>query len=155
MGVRNQAEIGARNDTKVGVRIEARLGRSPVCRIIATLALALALAVGFASAAHAAVDANTATAAELDAISGIGPALAARIVEERRNSPFRSLDDLQSRVRGIGEANLRRMREGGLAVGAGRDSQGTQTIVGGMDPAPRGAQAVGAQARRAARAAVK
>jgi competence protein ComEA len=45
---------------------------------------------------------NTATAAELDLLPGIGPALAARIIESRRvDGPFGGLEDLQ-RVRGIG-----------------------------------------------------
>ena len=94
--------------------------------------LILVLGFGLAAAAQAAVDANTATTVELEAITGIGPALAARIVEERRKSPFRSLDELRSRVRGVGEANLRKMRDSGLTVGAGSGASGAQTIVGGV-----------------------
>ena len=42
------------------------------------------------------VDINTATAAELEALPGIGPALAAAIVDERQTGgPFGSVDDLQ------------------------------------------------------------
>ncbi len=45
---------------------------------------------------------NTATAAELDLLPGIGPALAARIIESRRvEGPFSGPADLE-RVRGIG-----------------------------------------------------
>jgi competence ComEA-like helix-hairpin-helix protein len=47
------------------------------------------------------IDPNTATAAELDRLPGVGPSLAARIVEERERAPFRYLEDL-TRVRGIG-----------------------------------------------------
>ncbi|MEO0511298.1 MAG: ComEA family DNA-binding protein [Planctomycetota bacterium] len=48
------------------------------------------------------VDVNTATAAELDLLPGIGPARAAAIIESRETKgPFRSVDDLQ-RVSGIG-----------------------------------------------------
>lgn len=82
------------------------------------------------------VDANTATEVELDAIAGIGPALAARIVEERRKAPFRSLDDLEQRVRGVGPASLRRMQEGGLVVGRSRIAGGAETFVGGGGSAP-------------------
>jgi competence protein ComEA len=49
------------------------------------------------------IDPNTATAAELTRLSGIGPSLAARIVEERERAPFTTLHDL-TRVRGIGAA---------------------------------------------------
>jgi competence ComEA-like helix-hairpin-helix protein len=49
------------------------------------------------------IDPNTATAAELDRLPGVGPSLAARIVEERDRRPFTSVEDL-TRVRGIGAA---------------------------------------------------
>ena len=81
------------------------------------------------------IDANTATEVELDAIAGIGPALAARIVEERRKAPFASLDDLEQRVRGVGPASLRRMQEGGLVVGRSRTAGGAETFVGSGGPA--------------------
>lgn len=63
-----------------------------------------------------AVDANTASARELESVRGIGPAIAARIIDERQRGPYRDLVDLRERVRGIGAANLRRMTEGGLEV---------------------------------------
>jgi competence protein ComEA len=50
------------------------------------------------------VNLNSATAAELDALPGIGPVLAQRIVEHReQNGPFRSVDELDD-VPGIGPA---------------------------------------------------
>jgi competence protein ComEA len=49
---------------------------------------------------------NHATTAELEALPGIGPALAARIVAGR---PYRSVDDLDA-VRGIGPRTLERLR---------------------------------------------
>jgi competence protein ComEA len=56
------------------------------------------------------VDVNTAGAAELERLPGIGPALAQRIVEWRAaNGPFRAVEDLQ-RVPGIGAAKLERLR---------------------------------------------
>lgn len=68
------------------------------------------------------VDANTASAAELERVRGIGPALAARIVAARTSGgPFREPEDLRRRVRGVGEANLRRMIASGLVLsGAAR-----------------------------------
>jgi competence protein ComEA len=56
------------------------------------------------------VDLNTATAQQLDALPGIGPATAAAIIADRQaNGPFRSVDDL-GRVRGIGDAKLEQLR---------------------------------------------
>jgi competence protein ComEA len=56
------------------------------------------------------IDLATADAATLMTLPGIGPALAARIVEDReRNGPFRTVDDL-GRVKGIGQKTLARLR---------------------------------------------
>ena len=52
----------------------------------------------------AALDLNTATAEELDALPGVGPALAERILEKRRaDGPFAGPSDVQA-VPGIGPA---------------------------------------------------
>jgi len=57
------------------------------------------------------VDVNRAQIKELEQITGIGPALAARIVATRqRMGPFQSPDDLL-RVPGIGPLVLQRIRE--------------------------------------------
>ncbi len=53
---------------------------------------------------------NTATAEELEALPGIGPVLARRIVAYReQNGPFRSVDELLN-VKGIGPAVLEKLR---------------------------------------------
>jgi competence protein ComEA len=57
------------------------------------------------------IDVNVATANELEALPGVGPATAAAIVTEReRNGPFLDVDDLD-RVPGIGPAKLDALRE--------------------------------------------
>ncbi|NJD19668.1 MAG: helix-hairpin-helix domain-containing protein, partial [Gemmatimonadetes bacterium] len=55
------------------------------------------------------VDVNVADPLALQALPGVGPALARRLVEARAGSPFRSVDDLLS-VRGLGPATLERLR---------------------------------------------
>ena len=53
---------------------------------------------------------NVNTASEREALPGIGPALAERIVSHREaNGPFKSLDDLTD-VPGIGKAKLEALR---------------------------------------------
>lgn len=52
------------------------------------------------------LDLNRASAADLQALPRLGPALAARIVADRdANGPFASLDDL-TRISGIGERTI-------------------------------------------------
>jgi competence protein ComEA len=56
------------------------------------------------------INLNTATAEQLEAIPGIGPTLAQRIVEYRRmHGKFQSVDDLLE-VQGIGQKRLENMR---------------------------------------------
>lgn len=57
------------------------------------------------------VDLNTATAEQLDALPGVGPATAAKIVADRTaNGPFRSVEDLL-RVPGIGPKKLDSLKD--------------------------------------------
>ena len=56
------------------------------------------------------LDPNRADARALDALPGIGPTLAQRIVAEReRGGPYRSLADLGARVPGLGPTRLARL----------------------------------------------
>lgn len=95
------------------------------------LALALTLA-GVGSAA--ALDANSATQAELEELRGIGPAISARIIAERTaNGAFRDMDDLRERVRGIGVASQKKLAAAGLQVlgGPARGARaGTASVPG-------------------------
>jgi len=62
------------------------------------------------SGAGPVLDLNRAGAAELDALPGIGPVLARRILEHRRrNGPFRRVEELRA-VRGVGPNLLARLR---------------------------------------------
>ncbi|HEU4452157.1 MAG TPA: ComEA family DNA-binding protein [Longimicrobium sp.] len=70
-----------------------------------------ASSVSSASPAGGVVDLNSASAGELEALPGVGPALARRIVEWRAaNGRFRAPEDLD-RVPGIGPAMLARLRD--------------------------------------------
>ena len=66
---------------------------------------------GGGSSAGGLIDLNTATVAELDALPGIGPSTAQKIVDDRTaNGPFGTVDDLV-RVSGIGTAKVGSLRD--------------------------------------------
>lgn len=63
-----------------------------------------------ASNAAAAVNINTATAEQLNALPGIGPKLAARIIEYRQKAGgFKRVEELMS-VQGVGEKNFLKLK---------------------------------------------
>jgi competence protein ComEA len=83
---------------------------------LSALLLAATLALGFAPSAEAkrpaiegVINLNTATAAELQLLSGVGPAKAERIIEYRTKHPFRTVEEL-GRVKGIGPKTVRKLR---------------------------------------------
>ena len=78
--------------------------------LIALLSLASA-------AAFAAVDVNKGGIAELEAVKGIGPSMAARIVDARKSGPFASWADLSARVKGVSQGNAAKFSSQGLTVG--------------------------------------
>ena len=80
-------------------------------KIIATL-LALYAAAAFA----ASVDVNKASLAELEAVKGIGPVAAAKILDERKKATFKDWGDVMQRVRGIKDARAARLSDAGLTV---------------------------------------
>jgi competence protein ComEA len=74
-----------------------------------------ALAPGAASGVSAhrpagAINVNTASAAELDTLPGVGPATAAKIISARAEKPFASVDELRDR-KVIGAATLEKIRD--------------------------------------------
>jgi competence protein ComEA len=74
------------------------------------LLLVLFAFFAFSAGAFAAVNLNTATREELDAVKGIGPVKAQAIIDYRKqHGPFKSVDDLKN-VRGFGEKTVAKMR---------------------------------------------
>ena len=85
----------------------------------ALLAATLLLGGSNALAADAGkVDVNSASAAELAELPGIGQSKAAAIIAEREKKPFSSVDDLE-RVRGIGARTVEDLRSK-VSVGGAR-----------------------------------
>jgi competence protein ComEA len=94
-------------------------------RRLVTTALALAVATlvctgptlaASAKAPAGKVNLNTATVEQLTTVPGVGPKLAARILEQRQKSgSFKSVQDILG-VKGIGEKNLAKI-QGYLTVG--------------------------------------
>jgi competence protein ComEA len=91
-------------------------------RIVAT-ALAVAFALTFAAGTAVAagkpakpapagkININTASAEQFTTLPGVGPKLAARIVEYRQKSgSFKSVQELMN-VRGLGEKNLKKIEQ--------------------------------------------
>src|SRR5262249_4968036 len=63
-----------------------------------------------AAASSQIVNVNTASAAEFEALPGVGPKLAARIIEYRqKNGPFKKIEELMN-VRGLGEKNFLKLK---------------------------------------------
>lgn len=82
------------------------------------------------AAAFAATDVNKASQAELEAVKGIGPGMATRILEARKAGTFNNWADLQGRVKGVGDGNARKFSADGLTVNG-------QAYAGGDTPAPK------------------
>ena len=71
----------------------------------------------YATLSFAAVDVNKATAAELDGIKGIGPAMSTKIIDARKQGNFKDWADFIERVKGIGDSNAAKFSAEGLTVG--------------------------------------
>jgi competence protein ComEA len=81
--------------------------------IRALISLLIALC---AFAAHAAVDLNKASQAELETIKGIGPSMSGRMLDEHKKGAYEDWPDMVARVKGVGEGNASRFSADGLTV---------------------------------------
>jgi len=82
-----------------------RLERKPIARAVPEVSGKPAKI----RAGEAPIDVNEASAVELQRLTGIGPVLAAKIIEARERKPFRAIDDLRG-VSGIGAKILESIR---------------------------------------------
>ncbi len=93
------------------------------------LLLVLLAFFAFSGMAMAAVNLNTASKAELEAVKGIGPKKADAIIEYRtKNGSFKTVDDLKS-VKGFGDKSVAKMRseltvDGAAPAKAGKKADG-------------------------------
>ena len=80
--------------------------------------LLLAALLAYAGIAFAAINVNTASKEQLEALDGIGPVKAQAIIDYRtKNGPFKSLEDLK-KVTGIGDATYDKIRRDVSLTGA-------------------------------------
>lgn len=80
--------------------------------------LVLVAFFAFSGFALAAVDLNTATKEQLEAVKGIGPKKAQAIVDYRKkNGQFKSVDDLKN-VKGFGDKTVAKLKND-LTIGGG------------------------------------
>jgi competence protein ComEA len=111
------------------------------------LLLALALLV-FSGFALAAVNINTATKEELDALPGIGPVKAQAIIEYRNaNGPFKAPGDIM-KVRGIKEGEFGKIKD--QITVSGRTTQTAAAAPAKAAEAPKAATAPAAPPMKAA-----
>lgn len=100
------------------------INRFVAAAVLAALVLTTGPVFAAASAPAGKVNLNTASVSQLEDLPGIGPALAARIVEHRqKNGAFKSVEDVLA-VKGIGEKNFAKI-QGFLSVGASPASKET------------------------------
>jgi competence protein ComEA len=93
--------LGALTD-RLGGRLASPAPRADSIDVAQPSPAPILPAGGRAEATPEPVDLNRASARELDALPGVGPVLAARIIEHRsRHGAFRAIEDLRA-VRGIG-----------------------------------------------------
>ncbi len=109
--VRHREETGGFGSPEDLLRVRG-IGPATLERIRPHLTMSGGALRGLREVGEGAVRVNVNRAGEVDLqrLPGIGPALAARILVERRKSPFRDVEDLQ-RVRGIGPATADRLRD--------------------------------------------
>lgn len=86
--------------------------RPHICQLLSACALSLLLT----PLAHAELEINQASEAQLDSLLHVGPALSQKILSQRQQSPFADWPDLIRRVPGIGPRRAQQLSHQGLTV---------------------------------------
>lgn len=98
-------------------------------KLLVTVAMMATMGFAFAE-----VDVNKADQAALDGIRGIGPAMSKTILDERKKGGnFKDWEDLQARVKGIGDKSSEKFSQAGLTVN-GASKPGVKAVAK-KDPA--------------------
>ncbi len=103
-------------------------------RLLALGMMVLFLVLGGGVWAADLIDLNTATPQQLESLPGIGPALAAKIIEYRQTKPFTSIEQIKE-VKGIGDAKFEQIKN--LITAGGSQPQANAT---GGTAAPKAPQ---------------
>lgn len=134
---------------KDGLAVRGLRRRGLSLRGVVLVALAISISAagaslpGTALAADACQDINSANAAELQRIRGVGPSKARAILEDRtKNGPFEAIEQV-TRVSGIGPATLGSIRQAGFCVSSetARHPGAPQPRISSVSVAARPAQA--------------
>jgi competence protein ComEA len=81
-------------------------------KLLVTVAMMATMTFAFAE-----VDVNKADQAALDSVRGIGPSMSKTILDERKkNGNFKDWEDLQARVKGVGDKSSEKFSQAGLTV---------------------------------------
>lgn len=119
-----------------------------------SLSLALATGVVLGGAALA-VDINSASQEALEGVKGIGATRAKLIVEERnKNGAYKSPEDLTSRVKGVGDKTIAKLKEQGLTFesnGSSGGSKNSRSRTGAKSTQSNQSQEVASQQRQRAK----
>jgi competence protein ComEA len=109
-----------------------------------------------AASCFAAVDANKASAAELDEVKGVGPSMSQNILDARKEGEFKSWDDFMARVKGVKEKKAEKLSANGLTINGQSFKQTAATApAAAASTAPAPASAPAAPAAMPAPAASK
>ncbi len=113
------------------------------------------VALFYAAACFAAVDVNKASAADLDGIKGVGPAISTKILDERKKGNFKDWNDLITRVKGVGDKNAVKFSAEGMTVDGASFKGSAPVAKPDAKPAAKAAKAETAKPAASAASAAK